>query len=294
MSSGVQLRRRRHRDRRAEVGVVGDPHRDAALAGILDRVDDELLEPGLEVEVVEGEVERRLRARRGSRAAPARPSTGCWPPSVSVVTVIIPTWSLPTFCAAGRWCGTTPTSRSTGRPSSGSSRAAGRRRAAASARASRIVVVTEAETRPEDRRARATSRTTSSAGSSRGSRARRCTSSSRMREDDYHDRYRRAGQAREDGERDRVARALVVGGRGEGDDAPPPRRGRRGPRRRPLRPRRRRERRAARSCSGMPDDVEVVGVVTIGHAAPETTGRRLAPASSPWKPLEDVVRWEHW
>ena len=40
---GRELRRRRHRDRRPEVGVVGDPHGDAAVARLLERVDDELL-----------------------------------------------------------------------------------------------------------------------------------------------------------------------------------------------------------------------------------------------------------
>jgi len=43
----------------------------------------------------------------------------------------------------------------------------------------------------------------------------------------------------------------------------------------------------------MPGDLEVVGVVTVGHAAPETRdgGSRR---KFPWKPLEEVVRWEHW
>lgn len=42
---------------------------------------------------------------------------------------------------------------------------------------------------------------------------------------------------------------------------------------------------------GMPEDVTVVGVVTIGHEAPKTQegSRRFG-----WKPLEEVVRWEHW
>jgi nitroreductase len=48
-----------------------------------------------------------------------------------------------------------------------------------------------------------------------------------------------------------------------------------------------------RELLGMPDDLEIVGVVTVGHAAPETQngGSRR---TFPWKPLEDVVRWEHW
>jgi FMN reductase [NAD(P)H] len=42
---------------------------------------------------------------------------------------------------------------------------------------------------------------------------------------------------------------------------------------------------------GMPADLEVVGVVTIGHPAPETrSGSRVRG----WKPLEEVVRWERW
>jgi FMN reductase [NAD(P)H] len=47
-----------------------------------------------------------------------------------------------------------------------------------------------------------------------------------------------------------------------------------------------------RELLGMPDDLEVVGVVTIGHPgpAPDRGSRRLFP----WKPLEEVVRWEHW
>ena len=76
---------------------------------------DELLEAGAELR------SRRARGRASSSRA-ARKSwsawaivPGCWPPSVSVVTVIMRAWSLPTFCGAGRWCGTTPTSRSIAR-----------------------------------------------------------------------------------------------------------------------------------------------------------------------------------
>jgi nitroreductase len=47
-----------------------------------------------------------------------------------------------------------------------------------------------------------------------------------------------------------------------------------------------------RELLGMPEDVTVVGVITIGHAAPESAqGTR---SKFPWKPLEEVVRWEHW
>ena len=48
-----------------------------------------------------------------------------------------------------------------------------------------------------------------------------------------------------------------------------------------------------RQLLGMPADLEVVGVVTIGHSAMETRdgGSRR---KFPWKPLEEVVRWERW
>lgn len=48
-----------------------------------------------------------------------------------------------------------------------------------------------------------------------------------------------------------------------------------------------------RGLLGIPADLEVVGVVTLGHPAPETKdgGSRK---KFPWKPLEDVVRWERW
>jgi nitroreductase len=43
---------------------------------------------------------------------------------------------------------------------------------------------------------------------------------------------------------------------------------------------------------GLPEDVYVVGVVTIGHEGPgQSSGSRR---KFPWKPLEEVVRWEHW
>jgi FMN reductase [NAD(P)H] len=48
-----------------------------------------------------------------------------------------------------------------------------------------------------------------------------------------------------------------------------------------------------RALLGMPEDVTVVGVVTIGHAAPESrTGS--SRSRFPWLPVEEVVRWEHW
>ncbi len=46
-----------------------------------------------------------------------------------------------------------------------------------------------------------------------------------------------------------------------------------------------------RDLLGMPTDVAVVGVVTIGHAAPDD---RSGSRKRGWKPLEEVVRWERW
>jgi nitroreductase len=46
-----------------------------------------------------------------------------------------------------------------------------------------------------------------------------------------------------------------------------------------------------REALGVPDDIAVVGVVTIGHPAPETRG---GSRTRGWKPLEEVVRWERW
>lgn len=44
---------------------------------------------------------------------------------------------------------------------------------------------------------------------------------------------------------------------------------------------------------GMPEDVYVVGIVTIGHAASDD-GRGSSRRKFPWLPLEEVVRWERW
>jgi nitroreductase len=50
-----------------------------------------------------------------------------------------------------------------------------------------------------------------------------------------------------------------------------------------------------RELLGMPDDFEIVGVVTVGHRAPETDEaglkQRLRAAR---RPVEEVVRWERW
>jgi nitroreductase len=48
-----------------------------------------------------------------------------------------------------------------------------------------------------------------------------------------------------------------------------------------------------RDLLGMPADVTVVGVVTIGHAAPDDR-RGSSRSKFRWLPLEEVVRWDHW
>jgi nitroreductase len=46
---------------------------------------------------------------------------------------------------------------------------------------------------------------------------------------------------------------------------------------------------------GLPEDVEVVGVVTIGHQAPEPNEERTKESiRKARRPREEVVRWEHW
>ncbi len=46
---------------------------------------------------------------------------------------------------------------------------------------------------------------------------------------------------------------------------------------------------------GMPDDFEIVGIVTIGHKAPEPNEERLKERlREARRPLADVVRWERW
>lgn len=41
----------------------------------------------------------------------------------------------------------------------------------------------------------------------------------------------------------------------------------------------------------IPDDVAVLGVVTLGYPAPDRRSKSLARG---WKPLEQVIRWERW
>ncbi len=50
-----------------------------------------------------------------------------------------------------------------------------------------------------------------------------------------------------------------------------------------------------RELLAMPDDVEIVGVVTVGHPAPEPNrARRAAAIAARRRPVEEVVRWERW
>lgn len=46
-----------------------------------------------------------------------------------------------------------------------------------------------------------------------------------------------------------------------------------------------------RALLGIPDDVTPVGIVTIGHPAPD---RRSASLRRGWKPIGEVVHWEKW
>ena len=215
---------------------------------------------------------------------------GSCPPSVSVVTVIMSVCSLPRYYGTGRWFGATRTSRSTTRPSSGSSPAVGRRRAEGSPRACGWSSSPKQETRR-----RIAELADESYYVERGlepwiSRAPVHVVVA-MREDDYHDRYRRPDKLLDDGSEvewrvpwwwvdagksimllllaavDEGLGAGLFGLVGDANDG-------------------------LRELLGMPADLEIVGVVTIGHAAPATaSGSR---SKFPWKPLEEVVRWEHW
>jgi nitroreductase len=49
---------------------------------------------------------------------------------------------------------------------------------------------------------------------------------------------------------------------------------------------------ACRRALGIPPDVTPVAAVTIGHAGGDDPGG--SSRKFPWKPLEEVVRWEHW
>jgi nitroreductase len=50
-----------------------------------------------------------------------------------------------------------------------------------------------------------------------------------------------------------------------------------------------------RGLLGIPEDVTVVGVVTVGHPAPDPTRERVKEAvRRRRRPVEEVVRWERW
>jgi FMN reductase [NAD(P)H] len=114
-----------------------------------------------------------------------------------------------------------------------------------------------------------------------------------MREDDYHDRYQQPDKLLEDGseiswhvpwwwvDAGKAMMLLLLAAIDEGLGA-----GLFG-----LFPAENNER--LRELLGVPEDVTVVGVAAIGHAAPETSRGSSRP-KFPWKPLEEVVRWEHW
>jgi nitroreductase len=114
-----------------------------------------------------------------------------------------------------------------------------------------------------------------------------------MREESYHERYRRPDKLLEDGseigwhvpwwwvDAGKAMMLLLLAAVDEGLGA-----GVFG-----LFPGERNE--ELRELLGMPADVTVVGVVTIGHAAPESA-RGSSRLKFPWLPLEEVVRWERW
>jgi FMN reductase [NAD(P)H] len=115
-----------------------------------------------------------------------------------------------------------------------------------------------------------------------------------MREDDYHDRYREPDKL-EDGEEiewrvpwwwvdaGKAMMLLLLAAVDEGLGAglfglyPPENSDR------------------LRELLGMPQDLEIVGVVTVGHPAPEAMEeRRRETLRGRRRPFEEVVRWERW
>jgi nitroreductase len=115
-----------------------------------------------------------------------------------------------------------------------------------------------------------------------------------MREDDYHDRYREPDKL-EDGEEiewrvpwwwvdaGKAMMLLLLAAVDEGLGAglfglfPPENNDR------------------LRELLGMPEDLEIVGVVTVGHPAPEPMEeKRKETLRRRQRPLEEVVRWERW
>jgi FMN reductase [NAD(P)H] len=116
-----------------------------------------------------------------------------------------------------------------------------------------------------------------------------------LREDDYHDRYREPDKLQEDGteidwpvpwwwvDAGKAMMLLLLAAVDEDLGA-----GIFG-----LFPAENNDR--LRELLGMPEDIAVVGVVTIGHPAPEPTEERRKEAlRRRRRSLEEVVRWEHW
>jgi nitroreductase len=116
-----------------------------------------------------------------------------------------------------------------------------------------------------------------------------------MREEDYHDRYREPDKLQEDGteidwpvpwwwvDAGKAIMLLLLAAVDEGLGA-----GLFG-----LFPAEHNDR--LRELLGMPDEVAIVGVVTIGHPAPEPTQeQRKEVLRRRRRPLEEVVRWERW
>jgi FMN reductase [NAD(P)H] len=116
-----------------------------------------------------------------------------------------------------------------------------------------------------------------------------------MREDDYHDRYREPDKLQEDGteiewpvpwwwvDAGKAMMLLQLAAIDEGLGA-----GVFG-----LFPAENNDR--LRELLGIPDDFEIVGVVTLGHPAPEPLAERTREAiRRRRRPLEEVVRWERW
>ena len=116
-----------------------------------------------------------------------------------------------------------------------------------------------------------------------------------MREDDYHDRYREPDKLQEDGteiewpvpwwwvDAGKAMMLLLLAAVYEGLGA-----GLFG-----LFPSENNDR--LRDLLAMPEDVTVVGVVTIGHPAPEPMAERSRETlRRRRRPLEEVVHWERW
>lgn len=110
-----------------------------------------------------------------------------------------------------------------------------------------------------------------------------------VREDDYHERYRRADKLQPDGteiewpvpwwyaDAGKAIMLLLLAAIDEGLGA-----GMFGFH----------DTDACRAALGIPPDVQPVAAVTIGHAAAGDPGGSRRQFS--WKPLEEVVRWERW